>query len=90
MTNDTSKSVTKYLRNPQYITNHISKSTHYSKFTSAIHKNESATANGNWDPDSALAGDGPTCDPSDAPAGDASTCDTGDPPTWFDDAPECR
>jgi hypothetical protein len=42
----------------------------YSKFTSAIHKNESV-------------GDVSTCDPGDALAGDGPTCDAGDPPTWF-------
>ena len=33
---------TKFVRNPQYITNYTFKSTHYSKFTSSIHKNDSA------------------------------------------------
>jgi hypothetical protein len=37
---------TKYVRNPQYIRNHSFKSTHYSMFTSAIHKYD--FAGGSW------------------------------------------
>jgi hypothetical protein len=37
---------TKFVRNSQYITNHTFKSTHYSKFTSSIHKSTPKMAHG--------------------------------------------
>jgi hypothetical protein len=76
---------TKYVRNPQYITNHTFKSTHYSKFTNAIHKMTLRVAHDNWE-----GWDVPTCDPGDALTGDGPTCDADDPSTWFDDTLECR
>jgi hypothetical protein len=97
MTNDTSKSVTKYLRNPILQTTHPKVQIIPSSQVQYI-KMSPRAAHGNWegwdvltcDPGDALAGDGQTCDPGDTPAGDASACDTGDPLTRFNDAPECR